>query len=109
MNVLLDTLAIARGLREVGFSQQQAEALTDAVRSAAGLPDVSHLATKNDLQIVKSDLQIVKSDLQIAKSDLQITISEAKTEILKWVVGMILGSTLINVSTMIALVKLAGH
>jgi hypothetical protein len=99
MNVLLDTLSIARRLREAGFSQQQAEALTDAVRSAAGLPDISHLATKDDLQIAISSL----------RTELRVAISDAKTEILKWVVGMILGSTLINVSTMIALVKFVGH
>jgi hypothetical protein len=99
MNVLLDTLSIARRLRDAGFSQQQAEALTDAVRSAAGLPDISHLATKDDLQIAISEL----------RTELRVAISGAKTEILKWVVGMILGSTLINVSTMFALVKFVGH
>ena len=58
------------------------------VRDAASLLDISHLATKDDLRL---------------------GLAEMKAEILKWVFGMILGSTLINVGTMIALVKLLGH
>jgi hypothetical protein len=86
MDVLLDTLSIARGLREAGFSQQQAEALTDAVRSAASLPVITHLVTKNDLRIAIGEL----------RAELRVAINEAKAETLKWVVGMILGSTLIK-------------
>jgi hypothetical protein len=91
---MLDTLKVSRSLREAGFSEPQAEALIAVVQEASGL-DLSSLATKNDLSVTKSDL------LQ--------AITESKTETLKWVFTMIMGSVLINVATMIALVKLLGH
>lgn len=86
--VMLDTLAIARGLQAAGFSDKQAEALAGAVRQAAGMPDISNLATKGDVRVAAAEI---------------------KADVLKWVFAMIVGSTLINVGTLIALVKMFGH
>jgi hypothetical protein len=92
--VMLDTLKVSRDLRKAGFDEKQAEAPIAVVQEARAL-DLSQLATK--------------SDLTAAKSDLFRTIAESNKDTLKWVIGMIMGSTLINVATMIALVKLLGH
>jgi hypothetical protein len=92
--VMLDTLKVSRDLRKAGFDEKQAEALIAVVQEASAL-DLSHLATKNDLTVTKSDLLRA--------------IAESNKDTLKWVIGMIMGSTLINVATMIALVKLLGH
>ncbi len=90
---MLDTLTIARNLRDAGFTEKQADALAAAVRQASGI-DLSQLATQADL----------KAEISATKADLKAEISDAKSEILKWVFGMIMGSVLINVGTMIALV-----
>ncbi len=91
---MLDTLKASHDLRKAGFDEQQAEAHIAVVREANAF-DVSDLATKNDLTV--------------AKSDLLRGIAESSTDTLKWVIGMIMGSVLINVATMIALVKLLEH
>lgn len=77
---ILDTLTISRNLRDAGFTEKQADALTAAVRQAAGV-DLSHLVTKADLL-------------------------EAKNEILKWIFGMIMGSVLLNLVAVAGLIKL---
>jgi hypothetical protein len=114
--VMLDTLKVSRDLRKAGFDETQAEALIAVVQEASA-QDLSQLTTKDDLTAArseaKSDLTAArseaKSDLAAAKSDLLRAIAESNRDTLKWVIGMIMGSTLINVATMIALVKLLGH
>lgn len=61
--------------------------ILDALQKAAGMSDISHLATKDDIRVAAADI---------------------KFDVLKWVFAMIIGSTLINVGTLIALVKLFG-
>jgi hypothetical protein len=91
---MLDTLKASHDLRKAGFDEQQAEAHIAVVPEANAF-DVSNLPTKNHLTVLKSDLLRA--------------IAESSTDTLKWVIGMIMGSVLINVATMIALVKLLGH
>jgi hypothetical protein len=47
--VALDTYEVVKALREAGFNEAQAAALTDAVRRAQQI-DLSELATKDDLR-----------------------------------------------------------
>ena len=67
--IAFDTHKIIRKLKDVGFSEDQAEALTDALRSAI---DNADLVTRKDLQI---ELAPLKSDLAVVK----------------WMLGLILG------------------
>ncbi len=53
----LDTLEIAKRLKNAGFAEAQAEALTGVLREARDA-DLSNLATKNDLEILRRDLTI---------------------------------------------------
>ena len=58
---MFDTHAIARRLTDAGLSEQQADALTDALREAAehdaaGV-DLETLATKNDLRAEVASLE----------------------------------------------------
>lgn len=76
----LDTYAIAKSLRDAGFSEAQAEAVTSAVKMAGDL-DLSHLATKADL-------------------------AEAKADLLKWMVGAIGLQTLTVLGGVAALIRL---
>lgn len=56
MPAAFDTLEIAKRLRGAGFSEPQAEVITGVLRDARDA-DLSQLATKNDLLLLKADLQ----------------------------------------------------
>lgn len=65
----LDTHELVKDLKASGFTDEQAEAVTRAVRLAQDL-DVSNLATKTDLVVLRSEL---------AKVELRL---------IKWVIGV---------------------
>ena len=58
--VSLDTLAIARKMQAVGFSDVQADAVTGVLRNARE-SDLTTLVTKSDLS---SEIALVRSDLK---------------------------------------------
>lgn len=66
-----DTLSASKQLREAGMSEGVAEAVVSVFQHAAAMPDISHLATKADLDaqrvMTKSDLDAqsaaMKADL----------------------------------------------
>ena len=66
--IAFDTYKMVKRLRESGFTDVQAEAVTTAVQEA-GTTDLSHLATKEDLVAVKTEL---KADMR--EMELRITI-----------------------------------
>jgi len=76
---LLYAHAVVKELVAAGFTDEQAEAVTRAVRQAQDI-DLSNLATKTDLIALRSEL---KSDLAIMRSDLERHMSENKSDILK--------------------------
>ena len=127
----LDTHEVVKELRAVGFTDEQAEAVTRVIRKAQEI-DLFELVTradfqlgmaatksdlKNELAAVRSDLQTglaaVRSDLQTglaaAKSDLRIGLAETKSEILKWMVGTIGAQTVIILGAVAALARFAPH
>lgn len=84
-----DTLSASKQLREAGMSEGVAEAVVSVFQHAAAMPDISHLATKADLDaqrvLTKSDLDAqsatmkadldaqgarVKADLDLMKADI---------------------------------------
>ncbi len=87
--ILFDTLRLSRTLRDKGhFTPEQAEALAEAL-GEAGHDD---LPTKTDLTALKAEL----------KAD----IAEAKTDILKWMVGAIGFQTIVIVGALVSLVRI---
>lgn len=68
---VFDTLSASKQLREAGMSEGVAEAVVSVFQHAAAMPDISHLATKADLDaqrvMTKSDLDAqsatMKADL----------------------------------------------
>jgi hypothetical protein len=72
----LDTHELVKDLKASGFTDQQAEAVTRAVRLVQDL-DVSNLATKADLADVR---------LEIEKVRFEIAALEAR--LIKWVIGV---------------------
>jgi len=53
----VDTLEIAKRLKNAGFSDPQAEAITTIIRDVREI-DLSQLATKSDLELLRRDLTI---------------------------------------------------
>jgi hypothetical protein len=65
----LDTHEIVKDLKAAGFTDEQAEAVTRAVKQGQDV-DLSNLATKTDLAELRTEL------------------AELRAELIKWVVGV---------------------
>jgi len=122
---------VAKRLREAGFTEPQAEAVTAAVQEAT---QGAELATKADSDGIKADLAEVKADVAEIKADVATLRSElrqselrlgakieavrseigaVKADILSRVFGMILGTLVVNIIAVVgaifAVAKPAGH
>ena len=112
---VLDTHRIVKRLQEAGFSDAQAEVVTDVVREArefdfanlatkadiaALRTEIATLATRAELDLVKADVATLKADVAGLKADmtalklevaaLRSLIAEGKADTLKWVIGLVL-------------------
>ena len=108
--IAFDTHRIVKRLQEVGFSDRQAEAVTDVLSESRGPTlDVATLATKADLAqfATKADLAqfATKADLATTKSELQTAIAETKTDLLKWMIGTIGFQTVLILGAVVALAR----
>lgn len=90
----LNTRELVKRLTSVGFSGEQAEALRAALRQGQDI-DLSSLATKADLLVLKSDIAAA------TKTD----IAEVKAEILKWMMGQ----TAVMIGIALVFAHLGGH
>jgi hypothetical protein len=107
MNTLtFDTHEFVKKLKDVGFSEEQAEVITNLQKTTASNTleqarndyDLDNLATKRDLRELELKIELLRSDL---KRD----IAENKAELIRWVVGVgVLQSVLITALVL----KLAG-
>jgi len=110
----IDTLKVARRLREAGFSEPQAEALVEAVREGA---DDAELVTKHDLALLGAELHAeiaaVRGEMREMEQRLIARIEAANAALMSRVVGLILGAVLVNVvailGAMFATVRLLAH
>ena len=110
----IDTLKVARRLREAGFSEPQAEAVVTAVQEGAEGAD---LATKGDLTIqgneLRAEFALLRSEMREMEQRLIGRIEAAKAEMLSRMFAMILGAVLVNIVAMLgamfAFAKLLGH
>ena len=78
--VALDTLRVAKRLRDAGFSESQAESVTDAIREGVTGGD---LATKDDIKGLEAAIAKLEARLETR-------IAQAQTETLKWMFAMML-------------------
>ena len=80
--VLLDTHAVFRKLKEVGFSEEQAEVITDLQKSTI----------QNTLEQARHDYELdkiaTKRDLKELEMKLELKISDTKAELVRWVVAV---------------------
>jgi uncharacterized protein YicC (UPF0701 family) len=132
----IDTLKVAKRLREAGFTELQAEAVIAAVQDGTEGAD---LATKGDLNEARTALKVeiaelraelkteiaelraelkaeiadLRSELRQAELRLEAKIEAIKADILNRIFGLILGTLGVNivaiVGAMFAVAKLVGH
>ena len=87
----IDTLKVAKRLREAGFTDPQAEAVDASVWEGAEGAD---LATKADIAELRAEL---KADIRKAELRLEAKIEAVKADILNRVFGLILGPLVVNI------------
>jgi DNA-binding transcriptional MerR regulator len=121
----IDTLKVAKRLREAGFTEPQAKAVIAAVQEGTEGAD---LATKTDVSEsraelkaeiaalraeVKAEIADLRSELRQAELRLEAKIEAIKADILSRVFGLILGTLVVNIiaiaGAMFAFAKLLGH
>jgi DNA-binding transcriptional MerR regulator len=121
----IDTLKIAKRLREAGFTEPQAEAVIAAVQDgteAADLTtkaDLAELRTELKAEIaelrmeLKADIADLRSELRQAELRLEAKIEAIKADILNRIFGLILGTLFVNivaiVGAMFAVAKLVAR
>lgn len=122
--VALDTHALVKDLQAAGFSEVQAEAVTRAVGRGQQI-DISHLATKTELQAVRDDLKSdidalrkevkvdieglrkeVKVDIDGLRKEVKADISELKVDLLKWVIGAVGFQTVALIGAVITVARI---
>jgi hypothetical protein len=101
----LDTHQTVKDLTAAGFTDSQAEALTQALRQVQQV-DLSDLATKADLTAVRAEMA-TKADLAILRAELETKMAELKAEVIRWVFGI----SIAQAATILAILKLfpPGH
>jgi hypothetical protein len=108
----LDTHELVKDLKAAGFTDDQAEAVTRAVKNARDI-DLSDVATKADL---KSEMAGLRADIALIAAKLdniaanyatKAELSEMRNDIIRWVFGLIFAQA----ALIIALIKLlpGGH
>src|SRR5437870_12981793 len=128
----IDTLKVARRLREAGFSEPQAEAVVAAVQEGSEGADFT---TKADLTLLRSELREMEqriiariggeltalrteigaeiTPLRTEIGTIKTSIEAAKAEMLGRMMTMILSAVLVNIVAMaglfFAFAKLPGH
>jgi hypothetical protein len=108
----LDTHELVKDLKAAGFTDDQAEAVTRAVKHAREI-DLSDLATKAG---VKSEVASLRADIALIAAKLdniatnyatKAELSDMRTDIIRWVFGLMF----VQAGLIIALIKLlpGGH
>ncbi len=94
----IDTLKVAKRLKEAGFNDLQAEAVVATVQESAEGAD---LATKSDLREVEAALRVeitgIRAEMREMELRLEAQNERTKSEILNRVFAMILSAIVINI------------
>ncbi len=85
----LDTHQTVKDLTAAGFTDTQAEALTQALRQVQQI-DLSDLATKADLADLRREM---KADFSVLRAELETRMAEHKAEVIRWVFGIAIAQT----------------
>lgn len=79
---VFDTLGASKQLREAGMADGVAEAVVSVFQHAATMPDINHLATKEQVQALTTDVanMATKNQFHALKVDLDSVRSEMATK-----------------------------
>ena len=121
----IDTLKVARRLREAGFTEPQAAAVVDAVREGDENSDV---ATTQDMALLRTELRAemaafraevtaefaaMRAAAREAEQRLIARMEAIRSELLGKMFSMVVGAVLVNIVAMLgaifAFAKLLGH
>lgn len=96
MNAIpFDTLQFANRLKAVGFSEEQAQALTELQRAATDntLEQARHdyhmdeVATRRDIKEIELKIDPAKADMKRDIETVRKEIAETKADLTRWVIG----------------------
>ena len=72
---VFDTLSASKQLREAGMAEGVAEAVVSVFQHAAAMPDISHLATKDQVEALSADVANTPT-----RAEVEAISSEMKSE-----------------------------
>ena len=84
---MLDTLAIARELKDAGVEPKQADAITRVFRQAAEHGDP---ATRADLEAHRAE---VRSEFDAHRAEVRADLAAIEVRLIKWMIGIALTAT----------------
>lgn len=96
-----DTLVVLRNLKSVGFSEKQAEAVTNLI-SDVRQAESNRSAIKTDLEALRLS---TKADLDALRLTTKADIETAKADIIEWVTGLIGSQTVAVLGAIVASAK----
>ncbi len=88
MTTLFDTLHFMKKLKNAGFSEEQAEAISEAFKETHVDADVA-----------------TNSDVELMGSRIETTLAETRSELIRWVVGAGFLQTALIAALLLKLVK----
>jgi hypothetical protein len=100
--ITIDTYALVTSLKEAGFEEPQAKAAVDMV---AKFVDTSRQQIEHDHKL---DDVATKRDLKELELTLNNKISDSKTETIKWVAAIVVGTGVAQIFAIIGVLKLLG-
>ncbi|TCT21530.1 hypothetical protein [Thiobaca trueperi] len=105
--ITFDTLKFVRTLKEAGVPERQAEAISEAVRSAQIesepiiRPDLRELELRLDARIRELELK-----MEARFADTHARIAEARADLTRWVIGAGLLQTTVIIGVLMKVAKL---
>lgn len=100
-----DTHDFVKKLKGVGFSEEQAEVLTDLQKATSQntLDQARHDYELDDLA-TKRDLKELELKIEMVRSELKREIADTKADLIKWVVGVVVGVALLQTTIIAGLI-----
>ena len=99
----VDTLMITKLLRQLNFSEQQAEAVSEMVKQINIASEeivrekIETHKKENDVNLneiaSKGDLLIAKKELELQIEKVRAEIANTKSDLIKWVAGLMIANT----------------
>ena len=91
-HVIFDTLAFVKKLKQSGFAENQAEALSEAFKEAQKTA-IDDLATKADIKELQQTTKIDIKELDL-KIENKLAKIEGEITLIKWMLGFVLAANL---------------